>query len=100
MYKAIMICANFILGFAASALAAECKDGICTLPSVGEATYTVLSPVPESAVEPIKPAPRLKSLDGKTIVLVGGSFMANVIVDGEYNTIITLQKLHCKVNMS
>ena len=37
-----------------------------------------MSPVPESAVEPIKPAPRLKSLDGKAIALVGGSFMANV----------------------
>ena len=57
---------------------AECKDGVCPLPSGGETTYTVLSPVPESAVEPIKPAPRLKSLDGKTIALVGGSFMANV----------------------
>ena len=79
MYKAIMICANFISGFAASTLAAECKDGACPLPAAGgEATYTVLSPVPESAVEPIKPALRLKSLDGKTIALVGGSFMANV----------------------
>ena len=29
-------------------------------------------------MEPIKPAPRLKSLDGKAIALVGGSFMANV----------------------
>ncbi len=57
---------------------AECKDGVCPLPSGGEATYTVLLPVPESAVEPIKPAPRLKSLDDKTIALVGGSFMANV----------------------
>ena len=64
--------------FAASTLAAECKDGACPLPFGGEATYTVLSPVPESAVEPIQPAPRLKSLDGKTIALVGGSFMANV----------------------
>ena len=63
---------------AVSTLAAECKDGACPLPFGGEATYTVLSPVPESAVEPIKPAPRLKSLDGKTIALVGGSFMANV----------------------
>ena len=59
-------------------LAADCKDGACRLPSAGEAVYTVLSPVPESAVEPIAPAPRLKSLDGKTIALVGGSFMANV----------------------
>ena len=65
--------------FAASTLAAECKDGACPLPAAGgEVTYTVLSPVPESAVEPIKTAPRLKSLDGKTIALVGGSFMANV----------------------
>ena len=63
---------------AVSTLAAECKDDVCLLPTVGEAMNTVLSPVPESAVEPIKPAPRLKSLDGKTIALVGGSFMANV----------------------
>ena len=63
---------------AVSAYTEECKDGVCTLPENGEAAYTVMSPVPESAVEPIKPAPRLKSLDGKTIALVGGSFMANV----------------------
>ena len=72
-----------IIGIAITAIsvtmvAAECKDGICPLPAGGEATYTVLSPVPESAVEPIAPATRLKSLDGKTIALVGGSFMANV----------------------
>ena len=72
-----------IIGIAITAIsvtmvAAECKDGVCPLPAGGEATYTVLSPVPESAVEPIKPATRLKSLDGKTIALVGGSFMANV----------------------
>ena len=56
-----------IIGIAITAIsvtivAAECKDGVCPLP-VGE---------------PIKPATRLKSLDGKTIALVGGSFMANV----------------------
>ena len=62
---------------AASVLAAECKDGTCLAPAA-EATYAVLSPVPESAVEPVKPAARLKSLGGKTIALVGGSFMANV----------------------
>ena len=72
-----------IIGIAITAIsvtivAAECKDGVCPLPVGGEATYTVLSPVPESAVEPIKAAKRLKSLDGKTIALVGGSFMANV----------------------
>ena len=72
-----------IIGIAITAIsitmvAAECKDGVCPLPTGAEATYTVLSPVPESAVEPIKPATRLKSLDGKIIALVGGSFMANV----------------------
>ncbi|MBO7685462.1 MAG: hypothetical protein J6V72_03715, partial [Kiritimatiellae bacterium] len=72
-----------IIGIAITAisvtmLAAECKDGVCPLPTGGEAAYTVLSPVPESAVEPVKPAARLTSLDGKTIALVGGSFMANV----------------------
>ena len=63
---------------ASLAFAEECEDGICPLPVNGETEYTVLSPIPESAVAPIKPAPRLNSLDGKTIALVGGSFMANV----------------------
>ena len=35
-------------------------------------------PLPASAIQPIVQAPRLKSLDGKTIALVGGSFMASV----------------------
>lgn len=41
-------------------------------------TYDVLSPVGQSSVEMIEMAPRLGSLDGKTIALVGGSFMASV----------------------
>lgn len=41
-------------------------------------TYDVLSPVGQSSVEMIEMAPRLESLDGKTIALVGGSFMASV----------------------
>jgi len=66
------------MAFHIAAGAAECTDGTCPPPTGEEATYTVISPVPESAVEPIKSAPRFKSLDGKTIALVGGSFMANV----------------------
>ena len=65
----------------AAAFAAEetCKDGICPLPaSPAEAEFAVLSPVPETAVETVKQGPRLKSLEGKTIALVGGSFMASV----------------------
>ena len=93
--KVIQLSATIASTMAVSlaAVAAECKNGICPLPAGEEATYTVLSPVPESAVEPIQPAPRLKSLEGKTIALVGGSFMANVthpelkrLILGEYST--------------
>ena len=56
----------------------DCTDGTCPLPVSGEAILSVVSPVPETAVEPMPTAPRLKSLNGKTIALVGGSFMANV----------------------
>ena len=55
-----------------------CADGICPLPTAGDTIISVVSPVPESAVPPMAAAPRLKSLNGKTIALVGGSFMANV----------------------
>ena len=55
-----------------------CTDGTCPLPTSGETTLSVVSPVPETAVKPMAAAPRLESLDGKTIALVGGSFMANV----------------------
>lgn len=41
-------------------------------------SYDVLSPVGLSAVDMIELAPRLETLDGKTIALVGGSFMASV----------------------
>ena len=58
--------------------AQKCADGLCPIPETSEATLSVVSPVPESAVEPMPTAPRLKSLDSKTIALVGGSFMANV----------------------
>ena len=41
-------------------------------------TFDVLMPMGQSAVEMIEMAPRLETLDGKTIALVGGSFMASV----------------------
>ncbi|MBP5510223.1 MAG: hypothetical protein J6Z49_04840 [Kiritimatiellae bacterium] len=56
-----------------------CTDGMCPEPTAqGEATLSVVSPVPETAIESIAAAPRLTTLDGKTVALVGGSFMANV----------------------
>lgn len=43
-----------------------------------EPYYAVVSPVGSGTVEPIRQAPRLETLDGKTIALVGSSFMAPV----------------------
>lgn len=40
--------------------------------------YAVVSPVGNPTVKMITQAPRLSTLDGKTIALVGGSFMADV----------------------
>ena len=47
--------------------AQKCSDSLCPLPASGEATLSVVSPVPETAIEPMAAAPRLKSLNGKTI---------------------------------
>ncbi len=67
---------------------AECSDGICVLPT-GEpnGSFPVLSPIPQSAVQPVEQAPRLKTLEGKAIALVGGSFMASV-THGELKRLI------------
>ena len=60
--------------------AAECEDnGACALPgSSGEKNLRVLSPVGKSSIKKIKQPPRLTTLKGKRIALVGGSFMASV----------------------
>lgn len=44
----------------------------------GNAGYAVVSPVGRSSVEPIDQAPRLTSLAGKTVAVVGVSFMSRV----------------------
>ena len=62
-----------------SGLEPDCEDGFCPVPvSADGAIWTVLPPVPETAIETIVPAPRLQTLSGKTIAIVGGSFMAHV----------------------
>ncbi len=43
-----------------------------------EADYAVVCPVGRSSVEMIRQAPRLETLDGKTIAVVGVSFMTSV----------------------
>ena len=63
------------------ALDTECPDGTCEIPTYDDAgnfVYAMVSPVGYHDVEMIKQAPRLDSLNGKTIALVGGSFMASV----------------------
>ena len=55
-----------------------CEDGLCALPPPEEAVYSAVSPVPGTALAPMPAAKRLETLKGKTIALVGGSFMANV----------------------
>ena len=67
----------------APALAAQldCTDEVCPIPAVNEANqpvYAIVSPVGYHAVEMIAQAPRLDTLKGKRIALVGGSFMAAV----------------------
>jgi len=60
-----------------------CDDQACLVEAHGgtEPTgevFSVVCPVGQSVVEPIKQAPRFATLDGKTIAVVGGSFMASV----------------------
>ena len=58
--------------------------GGCSIQDILEAesnaklSYDVLSPVGNSEIKLIQQAPRLNTLDGKTIAIVGGSFMASV----------------------
>ncbi|MDO4629964.1 MAG: hypothetical protein Q4C70_12345, partial [Planctomycetia bacterium] len=67
-------------GVTLSVIGQECtEDGVCLLPTSGEGTkFVALSPVGVAEIEKIQQGPRLDTLDGKTIAIVGGSFMAYV----------------------
>lgn len=55
------------------------EKGSCTLPgSSGEKEGYVLSPVGAGSIKNVKQPPRLATLKGKRIAIVGGSFMASV----------------------
>ena len=57
----------------------ECVDGVCFVPQYaddGRENYAIVSPVGYHDVPMIKQVKRLDNLKGKTIALVGGSFMA------------------------
>lgn len=53
-------------------------DESCDPDATGAVKYNVVSPVGFSTVEPIEMAPRLNTLDGKTIAIVGEDFMYNI----------------------
>ena len=78
----LLLVTALLLGMAVVSSAAESNTQ-----TVGEASnaepakneYQIVSPVPSgSSVEPITQPPRLSSLQGKKIALVGGSFSASV----------------------
>ena len=57
----------------------ECVDGVCFVPQYaddGRENYAIVSPVGYHDVPMITQSKRLDTLKGKTIALVGGSFMA------------------------
>jgi hypothetical protein len=59
--------------------AEECVDQACdSATATGDQRYAVVSPVGKQTVAMIAQAPRLDTLEGKTIAVVGGSFMASV----------------------
>ena len=67
-----------LTAWTAAAESPSCEDGACPLRPDATPEISVYSPVSASAVSPIPQGPRLKTFTGKTIALVGGSFMASV----------------------
>lgn len=78
----IALFCSLLSGCGAPAQTAEdCVDGECIVPQTdesGKEVYAIVSPVGYHDVEMIKQPPRLDTLAGKTVALVGGSFMASV----------------------
>jgi len=83
MVKYISVLMAIALPFCAFSQIPVCDNNICIIEEhggvmpVGE-IYNVVSPVGKASVKPIEQASRLSSLDGKTIAIVGGSFMVSV----------------------
>ncbi len=73
---ALLLCALFMVSSINIASADDCGDGSCLIG--GDTNYDCVSPVGNSAVESIEQAPRLDTLDGKIIAIVGRSFNAAV----------------------
>lgn len=77
----LILCLSCILSMAACQKEdADCVDGECDIPTrddAGNQVYAIVSPVGYNDMEMVEQAPRLDTLQGKTIALVGGSFMAS-----------------------
>lgn len=72
-------------------------DTTCHAPEDEFRHFAVVSPVGRSMVTPIQQAPRLSTLDGKTIAVVGVSFMAHVthleikrLIEANYSNVTVL----------
>lgn len=76
---ALLLGMLMLLTQARFAIADDCDDGGCLIG--GDTEYRCVSPIGAAAVEPIVQAPRLDTLDGKRIAIVGRSF--NAAVTGE-----------------
>ena len=77
----ILLCSLFSGCASKSANEEECVDGECVIPEAddsGKQVFAIVSPVGYHDVVRIEQAPRLDTLAGKTVALVGGSFMASV----------------------
>ena len=83
MMNAALLAAMFLLGcnFSNAQSRIVC-DNTCETDSVYQSKkgsgYSVVSPIGRTAIKPIQQAPRLTTLSGKTIAVVGNNFMANV----------------------
>ena len=75
LFRKITLC--MLLIPASVVMAQDACDSGCG-GSTESPSYQVVSPVGSQTVEMITMAPRLSTLEGKTIALVGGSFMASV----------------------
>ena len=76
-YRLILLVCS-LLFVSLSALGQTCDPSGDCGGEESDGYFNVLSPVGQSAVDMIDMAPRLETLEGKTIALVGGSFMASI----------------------
>ena len=82
MKKSYLLLAAAVFGLVMGNVMAsdDCNEsGVCAIPgSTAGNEFSVLSPIGKRSIKFIKQAPRLSTLKGKRIAIVGGSFMASV----------------------